>query len=137
MGKSERIFSYQIPSTNPQIENKKIYIPASMASNFNERLANRYVPPIAGNIHIKDTNKPNRKPFTPPSPETTALIPATAKKCNNAVPPKIKGAFIFKDSLFGLFSCFQNFPNINGLCQNAPKAKEKIVITITGSQCIF
>lgn len=83
-----------MPNIIPESDKSKIYIPESIANNFSERLANKYVPAIAGRIQTTEIRKPVNKPVTIPRPETTELNAAKARKCITAVPPKISGAFI-------------------------------------------
>ncbi len=83
--------NYQIPNTNPESAKRMMYIPASIARSFNERLANRYVAVIGGRTHTNQISIPACNPSFHPELEATALNPAGARKCITPVPPKISG----------------------------------------------
>jgi len=128
--------NYQASKMPPANENRTTYIPASIASNFNERLAKRSVAVMAGNTQTTEIGKPASQPVSYPIFDTTALNPAKAMKCITAVPPKMSGIIIFF-SRVGLFSSVQVVPNKNFWCHANLMTTEKTVTTATGNQWIF
>lgn len=129
--KRGRDLRHQAPSTRPHNEKRTKYIPASISNSLRDRLANKYVPAIAGRIQTTDTRREVINPSTAPCPDITALRPAIAKKCMIAVPPNMSGAFNLSGKPAGKFSLVQYLPKRKGRCQRNPGINDMTVRTIT------